>query len=63
MLIGLDWAEPMMHFLLHVICSCISHAYVLFFNILGIFEIVWDFSDCHSFCPSLLVYVSRVYGI
>ena len=43
-LIGLDWVEPMMKFLLHVICSCISHAFVLFFqyicyiwNCLGLF--------------------------
>ena len=54
MLIGLDWVEPMMQFLLHVTCSCISHAYVLLFNIFVIFEFVWDFSDCHSFSPSLL---------
>ena len=53
-LIGLDWAEPMMQFLLHVTCSCISHAYVLLFNIFDIFENVWDFSDCLSFSPSLL---------
>ena len=26
-------AEPMMQFLLHVTCSCISHAYVLYFSI------------------------------
>ena len=32
MLIGLDWAEPMMQFVLHVTCSCISHAYVLSFQ-------------------------------
>ena len=43
-LIGLDWAEPMMQFPLHVTCSCISHAYVLSFqytcyiwNFLGLF--------------------------
>ena len=53
-LVGLDWAEPMMKFLLHVICSCISHAYVLLFNIFDIFENFWDFSDCLSFSPSLL---------
>ena len=53
-LIGLDWVEPMMQFLLHVTCSCISHAYVLLFNIFDIFETVWDFSDCLSFSPSLL---------
>ena len=52
----------MMQFPLHVICSCISYAYVLFFNILDIFETAWDFFDCLSFSPSMLVYVSHVYG-
>ena len=32
-LVGLDWAEPIMQFLLHVTCSCISHAYILYFSI------------------------------
>ena len=32
-LVGLDWVKPMMQFLLHVTCSCISHAYVLYFSI------------------------------
>ena len=54
-LIGLDWAEPMMQFPLHVTCSCISHAYVFLFNIFDIFENAWDFSDCSSFSPSLLL--------
>ena len=43
-LVGLDWAEPMMNFLLHVTCSCIPHAYVLliqyiliYLNWLGLF--------------------------
>ena len=27
-LVGLDWAEPMMFLMLHVICSCIFHAYI-----------------------------------
>ena len=62
MLIGLDWVEPMMQFLLHVTYSCISYAYVLLFIIFDIFVTVWDFSNCHSFSPSLLVYVSRIYG-
>ena len=53
-LIGLDWAEPIMQFLLHVTCSCISHSYVLLFNIFDIFENVWDFFVCLSFSPSLL---------
>ena len=54
MLVGLDWAEPMMQLPLHVTCSCISHAYVLLFNIFDIFENGWDFSDYLSFSPSLL---------
>ena len=29
-LVGLDWAEPMMFLLLHVTCSCIFHAYIPF---------------------------------
>ena len=62
-LVGLDLAEPMMKFLLYVTCSCIPHAYVLFFfNILVIFEMFWDFSDCLSVSPSLYAYVSSVYG-
>ena len=33
--VGLDWAELMMFLLLHIICSCIFHAYVTsFFYIL-----------------------------
>ena len=31
-LVGLDWDEPMMLFILHVTCSCISHTYVLSFQ-------------------------------
>ena len=31
-LIGLDWAEPMMQFLLHITWSCIPYAYVLSFQ-------------------------------
>ena len=62
-LIGLDWAEPMMQFLLHVTCSCISHAYVFyFFNILVIFEPFWSFFDCLFPPPLYFVYVSCVYG-
>ena len=29
-LFELDWVEPMMHFSLHVTCSCIVHAYIPF---------------------------------
>ena len=35
------------------------HTYSLF-NILVIFELLWDFFNCLSFSPSLFVYVSRV---
>jgi len=32
MLVGLDWAEPMMHLYFHVTCSCIfMHTYLQFF--------------------------------
>ena len=61
-LIGLDWADPIMQFVLHVTCSCISHAYVLSFHYMYIIVAAWDFSDYFSFSPSLSVYVSRVYG-
>ena len=34
-LVGLDWAKPMMFLILHVTCSCSFHAYVpSFFSIL-----------------------------
>ena len=45
-LVGLDWAEPMMYLNLHVICSCIfmhtypSCFYVLILNLFGAFLIV-----------------------
>ena len=31
-LVGLDWAEPIMNFSLHVTCSCIVHAYIPFLS-------------------------------
>ena len=61
-LVGLDWAEPMMQFTLHVTCSCISLAYVLHLNILAIFELFWSFSDFLFFSPSHFTYVSCVYS-
>ena len=60
-LVGLDWAEPMMHFLLHVTCSWIPHAYVLYFqytcyilNVLGLFWLSLSL-------PLFSVYINRVY--
>ena len=47
-LVELDWAEPMMLFILHVTCSCISHTYLLSFSYIWYFWIAWDFSDCSS---------------
>ena len=39
-----------MQFVLHVTCSCISHAFpmhtYLLFNIFDIIDVAWDFSDC-----------------
>ena len=47
-LVGLNWAEPMMFLLLHVICSCIFNAYVpLFFYLIDI-DIIWYSSVCVS---------------
>ena len=54
-LVGFDWAEPMMQFLLHVTYSCISmHTYSIF-NTLVIFEMCWDFSNCLSLSLSFLL--------
>ena len=53
-LIGLDWTEPMMQFVLHGTCSCISYAYVPSFQYTCFIWIAWDFSDCFSFSPLFL---------
>ena len=56
-LVGLDWAEPMMQFPLHVTCSCIPmHTYSLF-NIFW-YMLFWDFSNCLFLPPYSLVYVN-----
>ena len=61
-LVGLDWDELMMLFVLHVTCSCISHAYVLSFQYILIYlNYIWDFSDClslllSSICISLCLW-------
>ena len=56
MLVGLDWAEPMMQFLLHVTCSYIPiHTYSLF-NTFCYILAAWDFSDCF-FLPLSLSFV------
>ena len=42
-LLGLDWAEPMMFLSLHVTCSCIFHAYVPSFIFILMLICVGDF--------------------
>ena len=54
-LVGLDWAEPMMFILLDVTCSCIFHAYVPFFLYINL---CWYF----SLSLSLSLSVSLLYG-
>ena len=44
----------MMQFLLCVTCSCIPYTYMLYFNMLSIFEMCWDFFDCLSLSLSFL---------
>ena len=58
-LIGLDWAEPMMQFSLHVTCSCIPMHTFFLFTIFWYIWIAWDFSDCF-FLP-LSLSISSVY--
>ena len=53
-LVGLDWAEPMMQFLLHITCSCISHAYVLLFHYTCYIELFGAFLIVSFFPLSLL---------
>ena len=49
MLVGLDWAKPMMLFILHVTCSCIPmHTFFLFNISWYTWIFFWDFYDCLS---------------
>ena len=53
-LVGLDWAEPMMLLSLHVTCSCIfMHTYLQFF--IFFYIVCCCFSDCLSRSLSLLL--------
>ena len=56
-LVGLDQAEPMMKFLLHVTCSCTIHAYVPF-HLFLILPVDWCFSV--SLSLSLSLSLSRI---
>ena len=53
-LVGLDWAEPMMHLNLHVTCSCILTLLVLSFDI----KTAWYFSDYLSLSLPLTLVAS-----
>ena len=60
-LVGLDWAEPMVHSNLHVTCSCIfMHTYLWFFIfwyiVVGIFLILSLFLSLFLSCISLLLW-------
>ena len=56
-LVGLDWAEPMMFLTLHVTCLCIFHAYVPSFIFILILTCVGAFL-CLSFSLSFLQLVA-----
>ena len=57
MLVGLDWAMPMMCLFLYVTCSCIFHAYIpLYFFFLSLVVMCPVF----FFFPFLLLSLSRI---
>ena len=53
MLVGLNWAEPIMIFLLHVTWSCIIHAYVPFFSLFLVYLLIGAFLFVSLSPPSL----------
>ena len=53
-LVGLDWAKPMMHFYLHVTCSYIFMHTYLQVSIFVIFVSCWCFFDCLSLFLTLV---------
>ena len=60
-LVGLDWAESMMHLYLQVTCSCIFMHMYLQVSLFVILYLVWRFSDYLSLSPSHFVsYISCV---
>ena len=52
-LVGLDWAEPMMFLLLHITCWCIFIDTYFTFSIFLHIELFWDFSNCLFLLPSV----------
>ena len=59
-LLGLDWAEPMIVFLFACHMFMHFHAYVSSFLYILIYWCVWYFSACHSFSLSLSLLVSCI---
>ena len=55
-LVSLDWAEPMTQILLHVTCSCISHAYVLYFSIYLLYLNCFEAFMIVSFFPLSILF-------
>ena len=51
--IGLSWTHDV--FTLHVICSCILHAFVGLFTFSYYCELLWSFSDCFFLSPFYLL--------
>ena len=60
-LVGLDWVEPIMQFLLHVTCSCISHAYVLYFSIYLLYLNCFEAFMIVSFFPLSILFTLVVF--
>ena len=54
MLVGLDWAKPILFLLLHITCSCIFMHTYLTFSIFLYIDCIWCFSACFSLPLSLL---------
>ena len=61
-LVGFDWAEPMMYLLCMSHVHAFSHAYVLYFSIYLLFELFWSFYDCLFLSPLYFVHVSSFFG-
>ena len=57
-LVGLDWAEPMMFLQLHITCSCIFMHTYLTFSILLYIDCVWCFYVCMCVCVCVCLSLS-----
>ena len=62
-LVGLDWAEPMMFLLLHFACSCIFMHTYLTFSIFLYIDCDWCFSACLSLSLSLSLSFFRLVAL